>query len=139
MTGALYKPDDRTISQYTDEVKKWHSEWTERAPEHWMGAYTAAGHGTCSLSLTNLTDHNFISVEVRLEVPDAQVITDLDDIETELPNMPLPYGQGRWSPGFDMDLSTPRLARLGYRPTVWADDSLGRQRRGQSLCDMGRG
>ena len=121
LTGALYGPDTRTISQYTDEVKKWHSEWTQRAPEHWMGAY-AAGHGTCSLSLTNLTDRNFTSVEVRLEIPDAQVITDLYDIETDLPKKPLPYGQGRWSPGFDMDLSTPRLAGLGYRPTVWADN-----------------
>ena len=88
-----------------------------------MGAY-AAGHGTCSLSLTNLTDRNFTSVEVRLEIPDAQVITDLYDIETDLPKKPLPYGQGRWSPGFaafaDSNASSLRIADLGYRPTVWA-------------------
>ena len=119
---AFHVPDPRTISQHTDEVKKWHSEWTERAPEHWISAY-AAGHGTCSLSLTNLTDRNFTSVEVCLEIPDAQVITDLDEFETDLPKKPLPYGQGRWSPGFAMDFSTPRLVRHGYRPTVWVDNN----------------
>ena len=126
LTGAFYGPDPRTISQYTDEVKKWHSQWTERAPEHWMSAYAAAGHGTCSLSLTNLTDHNFNSVEVCLEIPDTQVITDLDDIETDLPNMPRPYGPGNWLPGFathaDFNASYLRIAGRGYTPTVWADN-----------------
>ena len=122
LARAIYGPDPRTISQYTDEVKQWHSEWTERALEHWMSAYADAGHGTCSLSLTNLTDRNFTSVEVRLEIPDAQVVTDLDDFERNLPRKPLPYGQGRRLPGFDNDFSTLRMPRRGYTPTVWANN-----------------
>ena len=108
MLTGLYKPDTRTISQYTEEVNQWHSEWTEQAPGHWMGAFADAdaGHGTCSLSLTNLTDHNFTSVEVRLEIPDAQAFTNLYDLERDIPKKPLPYGQGNLSLGFDTGLST---------------------------------
>lgn len=122
LTRALYGTDPRTLTQYTDEVEQWHSEWTERAPEHWMGAYADASHGTCSLSLTNLTDRNFTSVEVRLEIPDAQVVTDLYDFKTNPPRKPLPYGQGRRLLGFDNALSTLRMPSLGYTPTVWADN-----------------
>ena len=126
MARVLAGPDDRTIEQHADEVAQWHSQWTERAPEHWMSAYAAAGHGMCSLSLTNLTDHNFASVEVCLEIPGARVITDLDEVETDLPKMPRPFGQGR-SPfgiaGLDrLSVSTLRVAGLDYAPTVWVDN-----------------
>ena len=122
LTAGFYVPDTRTISQYTEEVKQWHSEWTEQAPGHWVGAFADAdaGHGKCSLSLTNLTDHNFTSVEVRLEIPDAQAFTDLYDLETNLPDMPLPYGQGRLSVGFDTGFSTLRIPSLADTPTIWA-------------------
>ena len=119
-------PDDRTIEQYADEVAQWHSQWTERAPEHWMSAYAAAEHGTCSLSLTNLTDHNFTSVEVCLEIPGARVITDLDEVETNLPKMPRPFGQGRWPAGITgldrLSMSPLRVAGLDYAPTVWVEN-----------------
>ena len=122
MTRALYWPDDRSIEQYADEVAQWHTEWKERAPERWLGAYAAAGHGMCSLSLTNLTDHNFTSVEVRLEIPRARVITDLNEIESDLPRLPRPFGQGR-IPGFDsFDMSPVLLERPGFLPTVWVDN-----------------
>ena len=126
MARALDRPDDRTIEQYADEVAQWHTQWTERAPEHWMSAYAAAGHGTCSLSLTNLTDHNFTSVEVCLEIPGARVITDLDEVETDLPKMPRPFGQGRWPAGIaglaDFDISAVRVAGLDYVQTVWVEN-----------------
>ena len=96
-----------------------------------MSAYAAAGHGMCSLSLTNQTDHNFASVEVCLKIPGAWVIPDLDEIETDLPNMPRPFGQGR-SPfgiaGLDRhSMSHLPMSLLGvagpvYAPTVWADN-----------------
>ena len=60
-----------------------------------MSVYVAAGHGACSLPLTNLTDHNFTGVEVCLAIPGARVITDHDEVETDLPKMPRPFGQGR--------------------------------------------
>lgn len=131
MTMVLGMPDDRTIQQYADEVAHWHSQWTERAPEHWIGAYAAADHGMCSLSLTNLTDHNFTSVEVCLEIPGAWVITDLDEVETDLPKMPRPFGQGRPPLGISelgiggldhRSMSSLRLAGLDYSPTLWADN-----------------
>ena len=126
MARALYGPDDRTIEQYADEVAQWHSQWTERAPEHWITAYAAAGHGTCSVSLTNLTDHNFTSVEVCLEIPGVQVITDLDEVETDLPKMPRPFGQGRGLAGIaGLDrpyISPVWVAGLDYSPTVWVDN-----------------
>ena len=125
MARILSEPDDRTIEQYADEVAQWHSQWTERAPEHWMSAYAAAGHGMCSLSLTNVTDHNFASVEVCLEIPGARVITDLDEVETDLPKVPRPFGRGRWPSGiagFDrLSMSPLRVAGLGA-PTVWVDN-----------------
>ena len=105
--------------------RKWHSRWTERAPEHWNAAYAAAGHGACSLSLTNLTDHNFSSVEVCLEIPGAQVITDLDEVETDLPKMPAPIRsrQGLGLAGLDrISIPTVRVAGLDHSPTVWVDD-----------------
>ena len=74
------------------------------------------------LSLTNLTDRNFTSVEVHLEIPDAQVFTHLYEFETKLPKKPLPYGQGRLSLGFDNGPSTLLLPHRGYTPTVWADN-----------------
>ncbi len=119
ITSAFYGPDDRTVEQYVDEVAQWHAQWIERAPDHWMTAYAAAGHGTCSLSLTNLTDHNFSSVEVCLEIPGAQVITDLDEVETDLPKMPRPFGQGR-----GLGLSGLHIPTTGlhYPPTVWVDN-----------------
>ncbi|MXZ51905.1 MAG: hypothetical protein F4Z34_01805 [Acidimicrobiaceae bacterium] len=132
MAIALHGPDDRTIEQYADEVAQWHSQWTERAPEHWMSAYAAASHGMCSLSLTNLTDHNFTSVEVCLEIPGAWVITDLDEIETDLPKMPRPFGQGRGLAGITVPdylsmshlaMSPLGLAGLDYVPTVWVDNN----------------
>ena len=122
---ALGRPDDRTIEQYADEVAEWHAQWTERAPEHWMTAYAAAGHGAFSLSLTNLTDHNFTSVQVCLEIPGAQVITDLDEVETDLPKMPRPFGQGRGLalPGLDrISIPTVRVADRDYSPTAWVDN-----------------
>lgn len=127
---ALHGPDDRAIEQYADEVAQWHSQWTERAPEHWMSAYAAASHGMCSLSLTNLTDHNFTSVEVCLEIPGARVITDLDEIETNLPKMPRPFGQGRGLAGITVPdhLTMSHLAKslavagLDYASTVWVDN-----------------
>ena len=125
MARTLCGPDDRAIEQYADEVAQWHSRWTERAPEHWNAAYAAAGHGACSLSLTNLTDHNFSSVEVCLEIPGAQVITDLDEVETDLPKMPRPFGQGRGLglAGLDrISIPTVRVAGLDHSPTVWVDD-----------------
>ncbi|MDE0666776.1 MAG: ATP-binding protein [Acidimicrobiaceae bacterium] len=124
MALVLGGPDDRTIEQYAEEVTQWHSQWTERAPEHWMSAYAAAGHGMCSLSLANLTDHNFTSVEVCLEMPGARVITDLDEIETNLPKMPSPFGQRRRPSdiaGLDR-LSMLRVAGLDYAPTLWVDN-----------------
>ena len=122
MLGALGGPDDRTIEQYADELAQWRSEWTERAPEHWMAAYAAAGHGTCSLSLTNLTDRNFTSVEVCLEIPGAQVITDLDEVETHLPKMPRPLGQGRGLGLGGIRIPTVPVAGLHYSPEVWVDN-----------------
>ena len=75
------------------------------------------------MSLTNLTDRNFTSVEVHLEIPDAQAITGIDDLETNLLEMPLPYGQGRLLLGFDTGLSTLlRIPPLDYTPTIWADN-----------------
>ena len=123
LTAGFYVPDTRTISQYTEEVNQWHSEWTEQAPEHWVSAYADAGHGTCSLSLTNLTDRNFTSVEVRLEIPDAPAFTNLYDLERDIPKKPLPYGQGNLSLGFDTGLSTllPILP-LADTPTISADN-----------------
>ena len=126
MTRAIFGPDDRTIEQYADELAQWHSEWTERGLEHWMAAYAAAGHGTCSLSLTNLTDHNFTSVEVCLEIPGAQVIWDLDEVETHLPKMPRPFGQGRGLAGF-AGLNPPYIPTvpvpgLHYPLEVWVDN-----------------
>ena len=126
MARVLDMPDDRTIEQYADQVAQWYSQWTERAPEHWMSAYAATGHGTCSLSLTNLTDHNFTSVEVYLEIPGARVITDLDEVETALPKMPRPIGQGRWPAGIAgldrLSMSPVRGAGLDYAPTVWVEN-----------------
>lgn len=91
-----------------------------------MSAYAAAGHGMCSLSLTNLTDHNFASVEVCLEIPGAWVITDLDEIETDLPKMPRPFGQGRRTSSiavFDhLSVSPLGVAGLDHAPTVWVDN-----------------
>ena len=126
MARALCGPDDRTIEQYADEVAQWHSRWTERAPEHWTTAYTAAGHGTCRLSVTNLTDHNFTSVEVCLEISGAQVIMELDEVETDLPKMPRPFGQGRGPAGiagFDrLYIPTVRVGGPDYSPKVWVDN-----------------
>lgn len=126
MVWALGGPDDRTIEQYADELAQWHSQWTERALEHWMTAYAAASHGTCSLSLTNPTDHNFTSVEVCLEIPGAQVITDLDEVETYLPKMPRPFGQGRGLAGLaglnPPYIPTVPVAGLHYPPAVWVDN-----------------
>ena len=126
MARILSEPDDRTIEQFADEVAQWHSQWTERAPGHWVSACAAAGHGMCSLSLTNLTDHNFTSVEVCLEIPGARVITDLDEVETDLPKMPRPFGRGRWPSGITgldrLSMSPLRVAGLDYAPTVWVDN-----------------
>lgn len=126
VASALFGPDDRTIEQYADEVAEWHSQWTERAQEHWMSAYAAAGHGTCSLSLTNRTDHNFTSVEVRLEIPGTRIISDLDEVETVLPKMPRPFGHGRGPAGiagFDSHYMWPvGVPGLGLPPTVWVDN-----------------
>lgn len=120
MAMAVGIPDDRTIEQYADEVAQWHTHWTERAPEHWISAYAAAGHGTCSLSLTNLTDHNFTSVEVCLEIPGARVITDLDEVKTNLPTVPRLFGQGRWPLSIGgLDGSLLRVPGPDYSPTVW--------------------
>ncbi|MCY3661628.1 MAG: hypothetical protein OXH28_02235 [bacterium] len=126
MAWAVHGPDDRTIEEYADEVAQWQSQWTEGALEHWTTAYTAAGHGACSLSLTNLTDHNFTSVEVCVEIPGAQVIRDLDEVETYLPEMPRPFGQGRGlaalaglNPPY---IPTVPVAGLHYPPEVWVDN-----------------
>lgn len=122
IASALDGPDDRTIEQYADEVADWQSQWTERAPEHWMTAYAAAGHGQCSLSLTNLTDHNFTSVEVRLKIPGARVISDLHQAQTLLPKKPRPFGQGRGMAAIAELDSLYRLpvlaAGLGLAPTI---------------------
>ena len=127
MVRALSEPDDRTIEQYADEVAQWHSQWTERAPEHWISAYAAAGHGACSLSLTNLTDHNFTSVEVCLEIPGVRAITDLDEFEIDLPRMPRPFGRGRGLgglAGFHPPYISPvRRDGLDFSPRVWVDNS----------------
>ena len=126
MARVLDMPDDRTIEQYADEVAQWHSQWTERAPEHWMSVYVAAGHGTCSLSLKNLTDHNFTGVEVCLEIPGARVITDLDEVETNLPKMPRPFGKGRGLAGVaglgSLYMSPGRVAGLDFARAVWVDN-----------------
>ena len=126
MARALGGPDDRTIEQYAEEVAQWHTQWTERAPEHWMSVYGAAGHGTCSLSLTNLTDHNFTGVEVCLEIPGARVITDHDEVETDLPKMPRPFGQGRGLAGVaglgSLSMSPRWVAGLDFAQTVWVDN-----------------
>ena len=126
MAIALGRPDDRTIEQYADEVAQWLKRWTERALEHWISAYAAADHGTCSLSLTNLTDHNFTSVEVRLEIPGAWVITDLDELETVLPKMPRPFGQGPGLADFaGLDsrcLPSVLVPDFGHSPRVWVDN-----------------
>ena len=126
MARALGGPDDRTIEQYAEEVAQWHTQWTEQAPEHWMSVYGAAGHGTCSLSLTNLTDHNFTGVEVCLEIPGARVITDHDEVETDLPKMPRPFGQGRGLAGVaglgSLSMSPRWVAGLDFAQTVWVDN-----------------
>ena len=120
MALILASRDDRTIEQYVDEVTRWHTQWTKRAPERWISAYAASGHGAYSLSLTNLTDHNFTSVEVCLEIPGAQVITDLEEARTNLPTMPCPYGQSRW-PSDLGGVYKSWFADLEYPPTVWVD------------------
>lgn len=122
MARILDGPEDRTIEQYADEVAQWHTQWTERAPEHWKAAYAATGHGTCSLSLTNLTDDNFTSVEVCLEIPGAQVITDLDEVETDLPKMPRPFGHGRGLGLAGLHIPMMPVTGLDYPPTVWVDN-----------------
>lgn len=120
------RPDDRTIQQYADEVAQWHSQWTRRAPEHWMSAYAAAGHGMCSLSLTNLTDHNFTGVEMCLEIPGARVIMDPDEVETNLPRRPHPFGHGRWPSDIAeidrLSMSPFRVAGVDYAPTLWVEN-----------------
>ena len=128
MTLILGELDDRTIEQYTAEVEEWHSEWKERAPHHWLNAYAKAGHGKCSLSLTNLTDHNFTSVEVCLDVSSAQVITDPEEVETVLPKMPHPFGQAKGL-GDIIGLHSPdtlrmRLPDINYSQRVWVNNDV---------------
>ena len=78
-----------------------------------------------------MTDHNFAAVEVCLEIPGAWVVTDPYEVETDLPKVPLPFGQGRGLAGIaaleHLSMSHLSMSPLGvagpdYAPTVWVDN-----------------
>lgn len=92
--AEAYPKERRSLHEYESEVDEWHTEWTHDASQHWVENYIVAGHGVHSLRLRNLTDQNFASVEVRLQIERVQVEDDIPSDAVELPERPRRFGQG---------------------------------------------
>ena len=91
--NRLERPDQRTIEQYEQEVDEWQGKWVEQAREKWLLKYLNCDYGLASLTLTNTTDRNFSSVEVRLEIAGATVLTNFEKSDPDLPAPPREFGQ----------------------------------------------
>lgn len=92
---SLHSPDKRTFEEYQAQVVDWQNRWATQAQIVWLQRYLETGHGLCSLTLENLTDSNFSSVEVQIEIRGAVVLTDLDEVRAQLPNAPRELGTPR--------------------------------------------
>lgn len=97
LTGPIYKPDERSESDYEKEVNEYLTRLRDSLPPRLL--YRWLHHPGASLRLTvdNLTERNFSQLRVRLHVPGA-VRTWSDDLTDEvsrlsnLPARPHPLG-----------------------------------------------
>ncbi|MDE0602013.1 MAG: hypothetical protein OXI56_09520 [bacterium] len=83
----------RSLDTFESQVDRWCAEWKECAPQHWFQKYAEAGHGVYVLELTNLTDENFSSVQVRLQARDIQIVDHVPSTPVRLPEKPTPFGR----------------------------------------------
>ncbi len=91
--SALCGNDKRSLDTYEDQVDEWHAEWLSCAPQHWIQKYMEAGHGVYTLQLANLTDENFSSVQVRLQLEEVHIVDEISPASVDLPTKPTPFGR----------------------------------------------
>lgn len=122
---SFLSPDKRTFEEYQAQVVDWQNRWATQAQTVWLQRYLETGHGLCSLTLKNLTDRNFGSVEVQLEIKGALVLTDLDEVEAKLPNAPRELGKPKPilipSSSFDHERLSAAILANTSAPSIYAE------------------